>query len=129
MSIDIRARFWYYVLTVNGTADAEYNKEVKIMNWNEKRAADVLNHMAKDFPLRFGVSPDAIGIHAMKYAANRLTELSEKNTDVVEVVRCKDCKYRDKMYCAYLARFTFDLSECLYMKVSDSDYCSWGEKK
>ena len=47
---------------------------------------------------------------------------------VDNVIRCKYCKYRDKMYCTYLARFTFDKTECRYLKVTDNDYCSWGEK-
>lgn len=53
---------------------------MNIINWNEKKAADVLNHMAKDLILRYGLSPDAIGIHAMKYAANRLNELTDNHS-------------------------------------------------
>ena len=44
--------------------------------------------------------------------------------DVVEVVRCKDCKYRKKVLnCSY--------GECIYSAcmVADNDYCSNGERK
>ena len=45
--------------------------------------------------------------------------------DVFEVVRCKDCKYRngdkDKPYCDRINPY-----RSFY--VGDNDFCSWGEK-
>ena len=39
--------------------------------------------------------------------------------DMVEVVRCKDCKY-----------FNGNMKFCDYScQVKDDDYCSWGERK
>lgn len=46
------------------------------------------------------------------------------SADVVEVVRCKDCKYRKKVLnCSY--------GECMYSAcmVTDNDFCSNGEVK
>ena len=44
------------------------------------------------------------------------------SADVVEVVRCKDCKWRNKAGCAL--RIVDDSD-----KPSDDDYCSYGERK
>ena len=51
--------------------------------------------------------------------------------DVVEVVRCRECKYKELMdegvtkyyYCALEDRPNRQWS------VDDTDYCSWGERK
>lgn len=46
------------------------------------------------------------------------------SADIVEVVRCKDCKYRKKVLnCSY--------GECMYSAcmVTDNDFCSNGEVK
>ena len=48
----------------------------------------------------------------------------QQTADVVEVVRCKDCKYRKKVLnCSY--------GECMYSAsmVTDNDFCSNGEVK
>ena len=39
--------------------------------------------------------------------------------DIVEVVRCKDCKFYDTILC-----FMNDIYNC-----SDDDFCSYGERK
>lgn len=46
-----------------------------------------------------------------------------KNSDLVEVVRCKDCKhYRDS--------FPYDTCDVFDAKATDAeDYCSYGERK
>lgn len=44
------------------------------------------------------------------------------SADVVEVVRCKDCKWRNKAGCALQIVDDSD-------KPSDNDYCSYGERK
>ena len=49
------------------------------------------------------------------------------SADVVEVVRCKDCKYCEKRRTANCLTFFYCLmQEC---SVKDNDYCSYGEKK
>lgn len=46
--------------------------------------------------------------------------------DVVEVVRCKDCKYREKMTDKYI----WCAKHKVFMAMkSDDDYCSKGERK
>ena len=42
--------------------------------------------------------------------------------DAVEVVRCKDCKWRGKLGCAITI---VDESD----KPKDDDFCSWGERR
>lgn len=48
------------------------------------------------------------------------------DVDVVEVVRCKDCKW-------YKRRFPWNAAstECSYLEapMDDNDYCSWGERR
>lgn len=44
-----------------------------------------------------------------------------KKRDLVEVVRCKDCKWRGTIGCAV---DVVDESD----KVEDNDFCSWGEE-
>lgn len=66
------------------------------------------------------------------YLADKVAELEEKverleedrSPDVVEVVRCKDCRYRQPVdNCMY--------GECIFAAsmVADDDYCSNGERK
>lgn len=45
--------------------------------------------------------------------------------DVVEVVRCKDCKHRGKLYRSHLC----DHPNALLSKVTDDDFCSQGERR
>ena len=57
---------------------------------------------------------------------------SESTADVVEVVRCKDCKY-----CFHISRPNFERYECEYYGTSDeavdyvdpTHYCSYGERR
>ena len=49
--------------------------------------------------------------------------------DVVEVVRCKDCKYNVKGDSESEFWNICTLRPRLYVPVSDEDYCSRGEKK
>ena len=48
-----------------------------------------------------------------------ILKLSLNKADVVEVVRCRDCKHRDIDRCG---RFKCDVWVC------DEDYCSYGER-
>ena len=48
------------------------------------------------------------------------------NADVVEVVRCKDCKYHDVNWDS-CTRWTSD--QFNQASVRDNDYCSCGERK
>jgi hypothetical protein len=46
----------------------------------------------------------------------------EPTIDAVEVVRCKDCRYRKKVGTLYYC----ELDE---FNVQDEDFCSWGERR
>lgn len=46
-------------------------------------------------------------------------------SDVVKVVRCKQCKHRGKLYRSHLC----DHPEALLSRVTDNDYCSHGEEE
>lgn len=48
---------------------------------------------------------------------DRQTILNLPSADVVEVVRCKDCKYRDRSVCDYSAVY-----------IRPNGYCQWGER-
>ena len=53
-------------------------------------------------------------------------EITEIPTaDVVEVVRCKDCKYYEK----WSDRSIFCNKHIVFMGMNDNDYCSYGELK
>jgi hypothetical protein len=45
--------------------------------------------------------------------------------DVVEVVRCKDCKLRDTEGCPFMYWYCGILLGC----TSDNNYCNYGERK
>lgn len=50
-------------------------------------------------------------------------EIKEAPTiDAVEVIRCKDCRYRKKVGTSYYC----ELDE---FNVKDADFCSWGERR
>ena len=46
----------------------------------------------------------------------------KKRDDLVEVVRCKNCRYRKKVGTSYYC----ELDE---FNVKDEDFCSWGERR
>lgn len=52
---------------------------------------------------------------------------SVPSVDAVEVVRCKDCKYRHENFC-YKLSIIDDKQNSYYLVVNDNDYCKWGEK-
>lgn len=60
--------------------------------------------------------------------------LSTNNPDVVEVVRCKDCRFFDhsdfgkgeEYWCKHFVS-TDDYTYC--HKVDEDDFCAWGERK
>lgn len=47
--------------------------------------------------------------------------------DVVEVVRCRDCKHRNTEECAMWIECSCCGSQADWCK--DDDYCSWGERR
>lgn len=47
---------------------------------------------------------------------------AQPTVDAVKVVRCKDCKWREKLGCIV---WIVDESD----KPKDDDFCSWGERK
>ena len=50
--------------------------------------------------------------------------------DVVQVVRCKDCKYfTDKGVCTFYSVFKNDGSYLSMQFMDDDDFCSYGEKE
>ena len=51
--------------------------------------------------------------------------------DVVEVIRCKDCKYSEDSECGLELNKKTPLCECDYSKMINrsNDYCSWGRRK
>lgn len=51
-------------------------------------------------------------------------QIIEGNADVVEVVRCKDCKLRDTEGCPFMYWYCGILLGC----TSDNNYCNYGER-
>lgn len=51
------------------------------------------------------------------------------NTDVVEVVRCKDCKHKFTEYDGSFTCNVFSNSYGLPYRIKSDDFCSRGEKK
>ena len=51
----------------------------------------------------------------------------ETGRDLVEVVRCKDCKHRGTDYCIFHIKGEPADEELL--KKLDNDFCSYGEKR
>lgn len=47
--------------------------------------------------------------------------------DVVDVVRCKDCKFRNTSDCAM--RYECDNCSVQYSWENNNDYCSYGERR
>lgn len=55
------------------------------------------------------------------------------SVDAVEVIRCRDCKYkvikRNMILCSRLVASLKNTDyEPLYIQINDDDYCKWGEK-
>ena len=78
-------------------------------------------------PFYIGIDAET-GEEIMLATMNQIEELP--TADVVEVVRCKDCKYYDDGECEYHSeskemrqyeRWTVDVNE--------NDFCSYGERK
>lgn len=64
--------------------------------------------------------PVEIPEEAMAELAKRAAEnLVNDERDLVPVVRCRDCKFREKSFLCYFKGMPFD----------DDDYCSKGERK
>lgn len=49
----------------------------------------------------------------------------KKKADLVEVVRCKDCKYYEK----WTDRIIFCNKHIVFMGMKDNDFCSYGVRK
>ncbi len=47
------------------------------------------------------------------------------SADVVAVVRCKDCRYRN----GKVNRKGFEVCDATGMDITDNDFCSWGERR
>ena len=66
-------------------------------------------------------------------AANVLREFDEiPAADVVEVVRCKDCKYQGKAIRLFAGENPIDVSACIEGRIpycKENDFCSYGEKR
>lgn len=67
-----------------------------------------------------------------KFAPEHYTALvnqlitKQPTADVVEVVRCKDCKYWNNGYCEGIPFCGDDAS---YIETQETDFCSYGERK
>ena len=63
------------------------------------------------------------------YATKEFTALLKKveSGELMEVVRCKDCKHRDEDGCCtppIISSYGWD-----HLEPKDNDYCSYGERK
>lgn len=78
---------------------------------------------------------DDLNWHAPGEYNAKVNEVITKQpeVDVVEVVRCKDCKYYDKYeWCGKIYHRclgVWDISEHHNADVNEDDYCSYGERK
>ena len=50
-------------------------------------------------------------------------------SDLVYVVRCKDCKHRQPDEQKYMCVLTVTEQNCKQVYMNDNDYCSFGERK
>ena len=69
------------------------------------------------------------GCNEWEWAFNKPTQ---PTADVVEVVRCKDCRCAKKMECVFISNNEQGITlHCLMheMFVDDDDFCSWGERR
>lgn len=61
-------------------------------------------------------------------AADQLNKL--ESADVVEVVRCKDCKWWEARSCnSFIGRCENPLNGLVSEYTDDEDFCSYGERK
>jgi len=49
----------------------------------------------------------------------------EENGELVSVVRCKDCRYRN----GKVNSKGFEVCDATGMDITDEDFCSWGERR
>ena len=56
---------------------------------------------------------------------------AQPSVDAVEVVRCKNCKYRETTnignFCQRICKIQENAS--VYLEVEDNDYCKWGDSE
>lgn len=76
---------------------------------------------------------DVLDVHNTVQAikiANRIREIPT-STDVVEVVRCKDCKYSTLMYGTYVCNNTQSpwFNDVFDIDLEANDFCSYGERE
>ena len=98
------------------------------MKLNNKNTANILKDF-KNMIIRTELVPkDAVGVLALNYAIDKLY-----NENIVEVVRCKDCKYRREQNegetCTCGRFLELDADEIDYIYINDDDFCKWGEKE
>jgi hypothetical protein len=71
------------------------------------------------------------GVLACKSILHDIQKRGFRNKDVVEVVRCKDCKH----YCSSCELLDYPYCQLLYdcgadhIETYDMNYCSWGERR
>ena len=75
-------------------------------------------HENKDVSFSASKEPDTFST----YFPFENDKASDNSADVVEVVRCKECKYRHQTTCPFLIANAYRTS-------SDDDYCSRGERR
>lgn len=105
----------------------EEAKEILTHNWTR---VDNPNYSESELDEAFFLAIEALSLanlkeefesavpNCQKCAIKQLWKETEKE-DLVEVVRCKDCRHRDLFSCP--------LADNDFQK--DDDYCSWGERR
>lgn len=81
---------------------------MRLVDADAKRYDQLLNTGNKEHPLEWAVSQSQID-----------------NMPTIEVVRCKDCKWRGELgRCRNV-----DSYYMWYIKPKDDDFCAWGERR
>lgn len=93
--------------------------------------ADELKEQLKEYSPTTGQKDDYCdGKNYMWSVAKNLIN-KMPSADVVEVVRCKDCKYREEYKIFGRPTAYYCLRGCVdsNLSLNENDYCCWGERK
>lgn len=76
---------------------------------------------------------DAIDVLKHNYPSACFTDLCDAVEIAIqalsaqsEIIRCKDCKYRNYYYCTC---HHWDCDQFIYPEVDEDNYCSYGERR
>ena len=98
-----------------GTPMAEYIEREKVVKYLRSRSGDFIDDYGKGW---------SNGISAAAKICEKVPA-----ADVVEVVRCKDCKYWDCGVCELHSEEPDQYSTGLEIEMFADDYCSYGERR